>query len=165
VGLLVTALYKLGRQSDALDACRRVRETLAEELGIDPSPQLGELESKILRQEPLDDEPVFALPSTITDHSFELGAARLRSADGRITAIPAKGLRLGRSPDNDLIVSDPKASRFHASIHRNVAGFVIRDLRSANGVAVAGKPVVDAELLADGDEIRICSDSWTFEQG
>lgn len=51
-GRLVTALYAADRQAEALDACRRCTALLREELGIDPGPELRDLEQAVLRQDP-----------------------------------------------------------------------------------------------------------------
>lgn len=52
VASLMRALYRAGRQADALDVYRATRETFDTELGIEPSPFLRELERAILRQDP-----------------------------------------------------------------------------------------------------------------
>jgi DNA-binding SARP family transcriptional activator len=48
----VLALYRSGRQADALAAYRQLRHTLSTELGIEPSPSLRELELRMLQQHP-----------------------------------------------------------------------------------------------------------------
>ena len=47
------ALYRSGRQAEALRAYDRIRTYLVDELGLDPSPELRELEQRILEQDPL----------------------------------------------------------------------------------------------------------------
>lgn len=55
--LQMLALYRAGRQGDALQAIQAARRTLAEELGVDPGPALVSLEQAILRQDPELDAP------------------------------------------------------------------------------------------------------------
>ena len=63
---LILALYRSGRQGDALGAYHRARTTLVEELGIDPSPELRRLETQVLNQDPAL-ERTLPLPSTGPD--------------------------------------------------------------------------------------------------
>jgi DNA-binding SARP family transcriptional activator/tetratricopeptide (TPR) repeat protein len=50
---LMTALYRCGRQSDALAAFQRLRRTLAEQVGADPGAELRALEQQVLRHDPV----------------------------------------------------------------------------------------------------------------
>ena len=52
LGQLMLALYRSGRQADALDVYRRGRQVLGDELGLAPGPELRALEQRILTQDP-----------------------------------------------------------------------------------------------------------------
>lgn len=76
--------------------------------------------------------------------------------DGVDTSFPLvrDSYTLGRHRNNDIVISDPKASSFHARIDRSPEGFVLVDLKSRNGCWVNGKRVESARL-ATGDEVRV----------
>jgi two-component system, cell cycle response regulator len=61
---------------------------------------------------------------------------------------------IGRSPDVELRIDDLAVSRKHAQIERGPDGFLVRDLRSTNGVFVNGLRV-ETRTLRDGDRIQI----------
>jgi len=74
----------------------------------------------------------------------------LPSVDRRPTArmpLPAQVMRIGRTPDNDLVVSDLGVSRKHAELRKSQTGrYQIIDLGSHNGTYVNGSRVEQAEV-------------------
>jgi DNA-binding SARP family transcriptional activator len=168
---LITAYYLAERQSDALDAYRRLKTTLAEDLGIDPGPTVQALHGRVLRQEPLDVKRVARTTAIHTATSLgqrtaisgASSAARLRDASGREYPLMAVATRIGRLPDNDIVLDDLNVSRHHAVIIDTGTSFVVSDLRSANGVDVRGERIRSSVTLSDGDRIRICDHDFVFE--
>jgi DNA-binding SARP family transcriptional activator len=166
---LMTAYYVAERQSDALDAYRRLKAVLAEELGIDPGPTLSALHARILRQERLDIRQAAMATAVRTVSSGRPTAgqgsagAALRDAAGRRYPLQPAATRIGRLPDNDIVLDDADVSRHHAVIIDTGSSFVITDLRSANGIEVQNQRLRPSVTLNEGDHIRICGYQFTFE--
>jgi len=166
---LITAYYVAERQSDALDAYRRLKAVLSDELGIDPSPSLSVLHERILRQEPLDAKRVAkttarrSMSAAHTLSTRQSVVAGLRDVSGRHYPLQATATRIGRLPDNDIVLDDDNVSRHHAVIIDTGGSFVITDLRSLNGVEVQHQRLRPSVTLADGDLIGICGHEFTFE--
>lgn len=72
-----------------------------------------------------------------------------------------RALRLGRSPDNDIILRDPATSGHHARVERRGDQFWIVDLGSTNGTLVNGEPIQEKEL-SNGDRITIGQNAVNF---
>jgi pSer/pThr/pTyr-binding forkhead associated (FHA) protein len=72
-----------------------------------------------------------------------------------------KALRLGRSPDNDVILRDPATSGHHARLERRGEGFWVVDLGSTNGTFVNGESVQERQL-SHGDRLTVGQNSLQF---
>ncbi|GAC1319962.1 MAG: DUF3662 and FHA domain-containing protein [Chloroflexota bacterium] len=83
--------------------------------------------------------------------------------DGRSYAVLRSPTKVGRLPDNDIVVNDKRVSRHHAEFHRQGSRWTMRDSGSTNGTAVNGKVVKEA-VLKPGDTISLGGLEVTWEQ-
>ena len=96
-------------------------------------------------------------------------AAELKpSVDRRPTSrmpLPAKAMRIGRTPDNGLVLSDLDVSRNHAELRKSATGsYEIVDLGSHNGTYVNGQRVT-SKTLTEHDLIGIGHSTFRLKDG
>ena len=102
-GCLMTALYRSGRQAEALDAYQDARRVLLDELGIEPSQELRDLEQSILRQEHELDPPAPA--PAVSAVGKERSVLVAVADEGRLPALLAVAEPLVRRPPRTLILA------------------------------------------------------------
>ena len=70
--------------------------------------------------------------------------------------VPQQGLRIGRAPENDVVLADPNISRQHLVVWSTPRGAFLRDLGSQNGTYIAGRRVgAGPEAIPTGAQVRI----------
>jgi DNA-binding SARP family transcriptional activator len=86
---LMVALYRCGRQAEALAAYREGRRVLVDELGIDPSRQLQELEQTILRQDPALELPSVAavIPPDQAEQEQQVAVPRALPEERKVVSV------------------------------------------------------------------------------
>ena len=70
---------------------------------------------------------------------------------------------IGRSPDSDVAINDPRVSRSHARIDFAGGRFVLEDLGSTNGTTLNGEPLSAPAALTDGDAISLAGVRAEFQ--
>jgi DNA-binding SARP family transcriptional activator len=120
-GQLMLALYRDGRQAEALDAYRDARRRLVDEIGLEPGPELQELERQILAQQDL--RPQAAAGAASLARVARRAVLVLAGADATLDRLAALAGPLARREGHELliasIVSDgallgDRAARLHA---------------------------------------------------
>ncbi len=154
------ALYRSGRQSEALTAYRRFRDLLADELGLEPSPRLKELERRILRHDQtLDYQPVraaAAAPGVQYVRNGDVSIAYQQVGDGELDLVLVHGWVSSFQPGWER----PALARFYERLAK-MGRLIMFDKR---GVGLSDRVANVVSLEERMDDVRAVMDAVGSER-
>jgi DNA-binding SARP family transcriptional activator len=158
-GQLMLALYRAGRQAEALDVYQEGRRLLVEELGLEPGSTLRELERAMLQQDPalvLGKSPAAAPETAAVRHILVVSDA----ADDALEVLTVAEALAAASEPRELIlaqlVRDPAELRRAASrLNDERAGLADRGLRARSTAFTTADWAADVLRLANEQEIEL----------
>src|SRR5215470_14619863 len=161
---LMLALYRSGRQSDALLAFRRARGSLTEEIGVEPGPELCALEAAVLAHDPGLGAPdaSSAGPPELPVELRQIGPAFV-ARDGELARLVACWAEAEGGKGAVVLVSGPAGSgrtRLAAELahHAHARGAVVH-YRGERGEPAIGRPgPADLERSAGGRPVLVVLD-------
>jgi DNA-binding SARP family transcriptional activator len=150
-GQLMLALYRDGRQAEALDLYQRTRDTFTEELGIEPGPALQELQRAVLRQEatlvpPMLLDPARSILVAPQGRDFEPILDLAESLARR----PARELILARllPPPGDVAAEAARANDYRREL-------LVRGIPARTAVFTTDGPAQDLVRLAVEQDVDL----------
>jgi predicted ATPase/DNA-binding SARP family transcriptional activator len=150
--LLMLALYRTGRQAEALRRASEFRTMLAQEAGLDPSPAVRELEAQILA-----DDPALIARNTRPDSRVRVAAPALLGATSFIGRDPDVALLIAAIEEQPLITITGPGGVGKTRLALRVAGRVIDDFEDGVSVVDFGSlrdPAGTAQLIAQALDVQ-----------
>jgi predicted ATPase/DNA-binding SARP family transcriptional activator len=150
-GQLMLALYRAGRQSDALRAYQRIRRLLGEELGISPGTALVELEQSILAQDP-------GLRRPPSDPGAGSRQPRRTLGPGGSQLPVAANAFVGRESESRAVTASLEQARLVTVVGPGGCGKTRLAIEVANRIGARFADGVALIRLASGDEQTVVSE-------
>jgi predicted ATPase/DNA-binding SARP family transcriptional activator/class 3 adenylate cyclase len=157
---LMLALYRSGRQSDALRSYTRLRNVLGEELGIEPSTELRDLEEAMLLQNPeLDWRPPIGTPDSAESKAFPMGTVTFLLTD--IESSTALLEFVGDEVFEQLLQEHHRVVREAIAVHSGIevsaddSGFFVVFSDAGDALAMATDTQTALCGLGDSDNVQV----------
>ncbi len=136
----------------------------AAEVQLQPDSTLAPHSVRIAFKKPSSPEATERLPVQAPRATPEVPKAWLLLSTGQSCPLTQAFVRIGRALDNDLILDDPRVSRYHAHLRLRYGRYLLQDAGSSGGTLVNGYPIEEV-MLRSGDLISLGGYTLIFTEG